>query len=58
MRLTAMPDPSPDTPPEPDPEGWARFERAVDAALHTPAKHKPKAKVESSPVEMPVKPGR
>ena len=34
---------------KPDPEGWTRFERAVDAALHTPAKHKPKAKGESSP---------
>jgi hypothetical protein len=36
-------------PPEPDPDAWQRFERAVDAALHTPAKHKPKAKRESSP---------
>jgi hypothetical protein len=35
-------------PPVPDPEGWQRFERAVDAALHTPPKHKPKAKGESS----------
>jgi len=33
---------------EPDPEGWSRFESAVDAALHTPAKHRPKDKPESS----------
>jgi hypothetical protein len=45
-----MPDrPSNHPEPAPDPEGWQRFERAVDAALHTPAKHKPKAKGESSP---------
>jgi len=23
-----------------DPDAWDRFERAVDVALHTPAKHK------------------
>jgi hypothetical protein len=35
--------------PEPDPDAWQRFERAVDAALHTPAQHrKPKDKPESS----------
>ena len=40
-----------DKPPsEPDPESWDRFTRAVDAALHTPAKHREgKAKSESSP---------
>jgi len=27
--------------PEREPTGWDRFEKAVDAALHTPAKHKP-----------------
>jgi len=43
-----------DKPPEDpgaDPDGWSRFERAVDAALHTPPKHKPKAKGESSPAK-------
>jgi len=38
--------------PEPDPDAWQRFERAVDAALHTPAQHrKPKGKPESSPAK-------
>jgi len=32
---------------EPDPNGWDRFEKAVDAALHTRPQPKPKAKVES-----------
>jgi len=27
-------------PPAPDPESWQRFERAVDAALHTTPKHR------------------
>jgi hypothetical protein len=32
---------SPKTRPhEPDPDGWQRFERAVDAALHTAPKHR------------------
>lgn len=26
--------------PKPDPEGWSRFERAVDVALHTAPKHR------------------
>jgi hypothetical protein len=26
--------------PQPDPDAWRRFERAVDAALHTPPKHR------------------
>lgn len=34
--------------PDQDPEGWSRFERAVDAALHTPAKHRTKDVAESS----------
>jgi len=25
---------------EPRPDGWERFEKAVDAALHTPPKHR------------------
>ena len=33
--------------PDPDPDGWDRFTRAVDAALHTKAKHKRTAKAES-----------
>jgi hypothetical protein len=36
-------------PHDPDPDGWARFERAVGAALHAPAKHRTKEKPESSP---------
>jgi len=37
-------------PPEDDPKAWERFERAVDAALHTPPKHrKAKGSGESSP---------
>lgn len=33
----------------PDPDGWSRFESAVDAALHSPAKHREgKHKEESS----------
>lgn len=37
------------SPPQnaPDPNGWGRFEKAVDAALHTRPQPKPKAKVES-----------
>jgi hypothetical protein len=43
---------SPQPEPEPEPEAWQRFERAVDAALHTPAQHrKPKDKPESSPAK-------
>jgi hypothetical protein len=39
-----------DKPPPQEPDAWQRFERAVDVALHTPAKHrKPKDKPESSP---------
>jgi hypothetical protein len=47
-----MPDKTP--PSEPDPEGWSRFERAVDAAMHTPRKPKPKAKPDPTP---PIKAG-
>jgi hypothetical protein len=37
-------------PPKPDPDGWQRFERAVDAALHTAPKHKEsKGKGEAQP---------
>jgi hypothetical protein len=38
-----MPEAPPQTDDAPDPDSWSRFERAVDAALHTPPKHKPKA---------------
>lgn len=41
--------------PKADPVGWARFERAVDAALHTGPKHKRKAKLESSQKGKPDK---
>jgi hypothetical protein len=42
--------------PDPDPDAWQPFERAVDAALHTPAQHrKPKDKPESSPATVPAK---
>jgi hypothetical protein len=34
-----------------DPDAWSRFEHAVDAALHTPAKHRTKDKPESSPAK-------
>jgi len=44
-----MTDKTPQT--EPDPEAWSRFESAVDAALHTPAKHRMKDKPESSPAK-------
>jgi len=38
------------SPPAPDPEGWQRFERAVDAALHTAPKHREsKEKAEAKP---------
>jgi hypothetical protein len=37
--------------PNADHDGWQRFERAVDAALHSPPKHKAKAKRESSPAK-------
>jgi len=38
-------------PLEPDPEGWSRFEHAVDAALRTPPAHreaKPKPEAKAS----------
>ena len=46
----------PDKTPEPDPDAWQRFERAVDAALHTPAKHREaKPKEESKGAGKPRK---
>jgi hypothetical protein len=46
----AMSEKKPSGKPEPDLEGWDRFEKAVDAALHSPPQHrKPKGKLESSP---------
>jgi hypothetical protein len=37
-------------PREPDPDGWRRLERAVDAALHTSPKHEgSKGKVKEEP---------
>jgi hypothetical protein len=35
-------DQKPPEPPQADEEGWARFERAVDAALRSPPKPAPK----------------
>jgi hypothetical protein len=43
-----------DSPPDnaPDPDGWARFEHAIDRALHSPPKHREaKPKGESSPAK-------
>jgi hypothetical protein len=37
--------------PDADPDGWTRFERAVDAALHSAPKPKRKPKPESSPAK-------
>jgi hypothetical protein len=33
----------------PDPDGWSRFEGAVDALFRSPPKHKTKPQAESSP---------
>lgn len=49
------------SPPEPDPDGWKRFERAVDVALHTAPKHREskgkaavKAADELKPMRQPI----
>ena len=50
-----MSDKSP-APETPDPEGWKRFEHAVDAALHTKPKHregKPKTESKAKPIFTP-----
>ncbi len=43
-----------DAPPELRPDGWERFERAIDAAAkHGPIHRKAKPKAESSPAKRP-----
>ncbi|HEX4198455.1 MAG TPA: hypothetical protein VHZ26_13545 [Caulobacteraceae bacterium] len=52
-----MTDKPPPEEPELRPDGWERFERAVDAALHTPPKHREgKKPVESKSDGKPAKP--
>jgi hypothetical protein len=50
MRMARKTKPNPEPPPDTD--GWSRFERAVDAALHTAPKHR-ESKAEKKPEPKP-----